>query len=550
LVRNVENIKTSFKKFDKNDFFVKLAEIDVCKSDISDLKEKTQKISEIDACKSDISDLKEKTQKISEIDVCKSDITNLNDSIIQKTKNLGNSIKRLSVDLTKISAYESDITALNHFFEEISTKTSYLDKLVKQLVDKVQDIEKVEEDLKFLTKNIEGFEETIDNIKNKFYSEIKKLDTEQLRNRRFVQSQINNIIKSSIEQINKKLKTMEEINLVELQKFHGCVNDVTEFKKKMESVGISNLQKKYEDLKKVVDETDFVVKELAKNDMERIKETKEWVPALVGCVNDVVELKKKMEIVDTSDLKKKYDDLKKVVDETDFVVKELAKNDMERIEETKDWVPMLIGCVNDVDEIKKMMEIVDISDLKKKYDDLKKVVDETDFIVKELAKNDMERIEETKDWVPMLIGCVNDVVEIKRKMDVDLEIFRVKNSDKKVVGPNHSSNNFSLNSKDHFDYEIKKTMFFFPGLILPQDSYISSLYLVVSIKSNSKHNRRFELLIFEKKGMKQLYSFDKEASEEIIMEDFNTPLKVDAKTKILLTCDKKIEGMATLTLNY
>jgi len=489
LVRNVENIKTSFKKFDKNDFFVKLAEIDVCKSDISDLKEKTQKISEIDACKSDISDLKEKTQKISEIDVCKSDITNLNDSIIQKTKNLGNSIKRLSVDLTKISAYESDITTLNHFFEEISTKTSYLDKLVKQLVDKVQDIEKVEEDLKFLTKNIEGFEETIDNIKNKFYSEIKKLDTEQLRNRRFVQSQINNIIKSSIEQINKKLKTMEEINLVELQKFHGCVNDVTEFKKKMESVGISNLQKKYEDLKKVVDETDFVVKELAKNDMERIKETKEWVPALVGCVNDVVELKKKMEIVDTSDLKKKYDDLKKVVDETDFVVKELAKNDM-------------------------------------------------------------ERIEETKDWVPMLIGCVNDVVEIKRKMDVDLEIFRVKNSDKKVVGPNHSSNNFSLNSKDHFDYEIKKTMFFFPGLILPQDSYISSLYLVVSIKSNSKHNRRFELLIFEKKGMKQLYSFDKEASEEIIMEDFNTPLKVDAKTKILLTCDKKIEGMATLTLNY
>ena len=100
------------------------------------------------------------------------------------------------------------------------------------------------------------------------------------------------------------------------------------------------------------------------------------------------------------------------------------------------------------------------------------------------------------------------------------------------------------------DYEIKKTMFFFPGLILPQDSYISSLYLVVSIKSNSKHNRRFELLIFEKEGMKQLYSFDKEASEEIIMEDFNTPLKVDAKTKILLTCDKKIEGMATLTLNY
>jgi hypothetical protein len=176
-------------------------------------------------------------------------------------------------------------------------------------------------------------------------------------------------------------------------------------------------------------------------------------------------------------------------------------------------------------------------------------VDETDFVVNELAKNDMERIEETKDWVPMLIGCVNDVVEIKRKMDVDLEIFRVKNSDKKVVGPNHSSNNFSLNSKGHFDREIKKTTFFFPGLILPQDSYISSLYLVVN-KSNATHNRRFELLIFEKEGMKQLYSFDKEASEEIIMEDFNTPLKVDAKTKILLTCDKKIEGMATLTLNY
>jgi hypothetical protein len=47
-----------------------------------------------------------------------------------------------------------------------------------------------------------------------------------------------------------------------------------------------------------------------------------------------------------------------------------------------------------------------------------------------------------------------------------------------------------------------------------------------------------------------LYSFEREVSDEIIMEDFDPPIEIPSKTKVLLSCDRKLDGMAVLTVKY
>ena len=66
-----------------------------------------------------------------------------------------------------------------------------------------------------------------------------------------------------------------------------------------------------------------------------------------------------------------------------------------------------------------------------------------------------------------------------------------------------------------------------------------------------KHNRHFELIAI-KSGIPPtpLYEGEREAFEEFIMENFDPPLEIDVGAKILLSCDRKVEGMAVLTLRY
>ncbi|CCV01905.1 hypothetical protein IIV22A_061L [Invertebrate iridescent virus 22] len=173
-----------------------------------------------------------------------------------------------------------------------------------------------------------------------------------------------------------------------------------------------------------------------------------------------------------------------------------------------------------------------LSDLKNKFNQLEE-------IVKHLGENDAERIKDTKTWVPQLVSNTQDISDLKIKFNNFI-----------APSPLIKETKFSLNSKGNFHHEIKKTFFFEPGLFLPDKIFISSLYLTVNIKNQAKHPRKFELIIIPDGTPTPIHQFEKDALEEFIMEEFNPPLEIPAKTKIMLTCDKKVEGMAVFTLKY
>jgi len=163
---------------------------------------------------------------------------------------------------------------------------------------------------------------------------------------------------------------------------------------------------------------------------------------------------------------------------------------------------------------------------------LKDDFDQLKDIVTHLCENDKSRIEETNVWVPLILGHDRSISDLKQKTS-------------KTINPK-----FSVNSNGNFFHENKKTMFFSPGIMFPEKSFIHSLYMVVNIKSNVKCNRKFELISMINDVPKPLYTFEKDCLSELIFEDFIPPLEISPKTKILLTCDRKVEGMVTLTLSY
>jgi hypothetical protein len=172
--------------------------------------------------------------------------------------------------------------------------------------------------------------------------------------------------------------------------------------------------------------------------------------------------------------------------------------------------------------------------------------------INHLGENDRERLEETNTWVPMLVANSKDISELKTKvsqifeLDKDISDLKLKIQN---VAPSPIQK-FSLNSKGIFYHELKQTLFFSPGLILPDKIFVYSLYITASIKSQSKHNRKFEFMAVKNGSPESLYSFEREVSDEIIMEDFDPPIEIPSKTKVLLSCDRKLDGMAVLTVKY
>ena len=115
---------------------------------------------------------------------------------------------------------------------------------------------------------------------------------------------------------------------------------------------------------------------------------------------------------------------------------------------------------------------------------------------------------------------------------------------------------FSLNSKATFFAELKKSLFFSPGIVLPKTVEIKSLYITTNTTTNTttnkipKQTRLFELLVVTNGITTVLDSFEKPSTDEVIMQDYLYSLQVDAKSKILISCDKKITAMAVLTMQY
>jgi hypothetical protein len=150
-------------------------------------------------------------------------------------------------------------------------------------------------------------------------------------------------------------------------------------------------------------------------------------------------------------------------------------------------------------------------------------------IINHLGENDRKRLEETETTTGLLVAHDKDISDLKSKIE---------------------NTTFSFNSRGIFYGELKQTLFFSPGLILPDKIFVYSLYITASIKSQSKHNRKFEFMAVKNGSPESLYSFEREVSDEIIMEDFDPPIEIPSKTKVLLSCDRKLDGMAVLTVKY
>ena len=212
--------------------------------------------------------------------------------------------------------------------------------------------------------------------------------------------------------------------------------------------------------------------------------------------------------------------------ETQSLVKNLARNDKERLEETKTWVPLIATHDKTIIDLKSKIEILE---------------------QKNGSENDKERLEETKNWiktwVPLITNHDKDIIDLKSKID-----------QKSGLNPASFHPKFSLNSKGNFYHDIKQTLFFPTGLIFPEKIHIYSLYITINIKGQPKHKRVFEMYT-ENSGSPQrevrsLKKFEKEPGDEIIMEDFNPPIEIEAKMAIFITCDRKIDGMVILTMGF
>jgi hypothetical protein len=191
------------------------------------------------------------------------------------------------------------------------------------------------------------------------------------------------------------------------------------------------------------------------------------------------------------------------------IINHLGENDRKRLEETKTTTGLLVTHDKNLKEIQ--TKINSMND-----------------IINHLGENDRKRLEETETTTGLLVAHDKDISDLKSKIE---------------------STTFSFNSRGIFYSELKQTLFFSPGLILPDKIFVYSLYITANIK-NSKHNRKFEFKAVKNGSSETLYSFEREVSDEIIMVDFDPLIEIPSKTKFILSCDRRIDAMAVLTVKY
>jgi myosin heavy subunit len=319
--------------------------------------------------------------------------------------------------------------------------------------------------------------------------------------------------KSDIAKLEESLRqTTKKIPEDAYRKITDLLRDVANLK--TSRVLVSAFHSKTREIETAHKNLNGIVKHLAESDKTRLEETKTWVPMLVNHDKGLKEIQTKINSMNDT-------------------INHLGENDRERLEETNTWVPMLVNHDKGLKEIQ--TKINSMNDT-----------------INHLGENDRERLEETNTWVPMLVANSKDISELKTKvsqifeLDKDISDLKLKIQN---VAPSPIQK-FSLNSKGIFYHELKQTLFFSPGLILPDKIFVYSLYITASIKSQSKHNRKFEFMAVKNGSPESLYSFEREVSDEIIMEDFDPPIEIPSKTKVLLSCDRKLDGMAVLTVKY
>jgi chromosome segregation ATPase len=326
--------------------------------------------------------------------------------------------------------------------------------------------------------------------------------------------------KSDIGKCKSDIASLEESLKQTTKKIPDMQRDIANLK--TSRVLVSAFQSKIHEIETQLHTLDDIVKHLGENDKERLNQTKTWVPLLVEHDKNIKNLKSQFDLIDD-------------------IVKHLGENDKERIKDTQTWVPLLVGHSKDISDLKsKITQITEtnaivpditeyINTQNSSINNLNNKILEINGIVTMLGENDKERLKETKTTTSFLVAHDNDISQLKNKL---------------------KSQNFSLNSKGMFSHELKKTLFFEPGLILPHKIYVYSLYITTSIKAQAKHNRKFDFIIIKNGSPESIHSFEKDALQELIMEEFNPPIEIPSKTKMLVACNKRLDGMALLTISY
>jgi hypothetical protein len=498
-----------------------ISDINQCKSDIATLYVSLEKfstidlkkISEIDQCKSEIATLHDSLEqtmiKFSDINQCKSDIATLYVSLE----------KFSTIDLKKISEIDqckSEIATLHDSLEQTMIKFSDIDRCKSNIAELSTSLEKFSAiDLKKISE-IDQCKSEIADLHDSLMHNMKKMNTDLLKMMKdIINLKVDRNLIITYKEKTREIETVVKENYKLVEKNNRTLirqsDAIFDLKSKIDQiVELDNLSLALKAQGLALGETQSLVKNLAQNDKERLEETKTWVPLIATHDKTIIDLKSKID----------------QIVELDNLVKNLAQNDKERLEETKTWVPLIATHDKTIIDLKSKIEILE---------------------QKNGSENDKERLEETKNWiktwVPLITNHDKDIIDLKSKID-----------QKSGLNPASFHPKFSLNSKGNFYHDIKQTLFFPTGLIFPEKIHIYSLYITINIKGQPKHKRVFEMYT-ENSGSPQrevrsLKKFEKEPGDEIIMEDFNPPIEIEAKTAIFITCDRKIDGMVILTMGF
>jgi len=246
---------------------------------------------------------------------------------------------------------------------------------------------------------------------------------------------------------------------------------------------------------------------------------KQITSKIPNITTDLDQIKAKTLILDT--LKKTTDNLQQRFTELHDLTSYLAEKDKERTEETNVWVPLMTQQSTELQKLRENLNVTTTS----VSNNLKELVELHNKFTLFESKTDLG-LETCSESVGELEKSVNKIESVLRGI------------------PSF----FSLNSKAMFFAESKKSLFFSPGIVLPKTVEIKSLYITTN--RVPKQTRLFELLVVANGVTTVLDSLEKPSTDEVIMQDYLYSLQVDAKSKILISCDKKITAMAVLTMQY
>ena len=261
----------------------------------------------------------------------------------------------------------------------------------------------------------------------------------------------------------------------------------------------NTISKKYVDLNAFNSKTKQLT--ISINDLDgALKQITSKIPNIT---TDLDQIKAKTLILDT--LKTTTDNLQQRFTELHDLTSHLAEKDKERTEETNVWVPLMTQQSTELQKLRENLSVTttSVSDNLKELAELHNKFTLFESKTERGLETCSESVEELEQFVNKIEGVLRGIPSF-----------------------------FSLNSKAMFFAELKKSLFFSPGIVLPKTVEIKSLYITTNIVP--KQTRLFELLVVANGVTTVLDSFEKPSTDEVIMQDYLYSLQVDAKSKILI----------------